>query len=109
MGDVYEVAGQLVKSVYYCNVPTIVQHMEDRMLPRHTSPSYFVRGNRADVTQLLKTTPATKLTFSVIGVQPGIRRSAINAHLSDLMAFCISYARQGGAAKAYWLVNEPEN
>lgn len=109
VGDVYEVAGQLVKSVYYCNVPTIVQHMEDRMLPRHTSPSYFVRGNRADVTQLLKTTPATKLTFSVIGVQPGIRRSAINAHLSDLMAFCISYARQGGAAKAYWLVNEPEN
>jgi hypothetical protein len=103
------VAGQLVKSVYYCNVPTIVQHMEDRMLPRHTSPSYFVRGNRADVTQLLKTTQATKLTFSVIGVQPGIRRSAINAHLSDLMAFCISYARQGGAAKAYWLVNEPEN
>lgn len=106
VGDVYEVAGQLVKSVYYCDVLTILQHMEHRMLPRHTSPSYFVTGNRDDISQLLKTTPSTKLSFSVIGVQPGIRRSLVNERLSDLMAFCIGYARQGGAANAYWLVSE---
>ncbi|MNN87344.1 hypothetical protein D3C81_2048870 [compost metagenome] len=76
------------------------------MLPRHTSPSYFVTGNRDDISQLLKTTPSTKLSFSVIGVQPGIRRSLVNERLSDLMAFCIGYARQGGAANAYWLVSE---
>lgn len=107
VGDVYEVAGQLVKSVYYCNVPTLLRHMEDRMHARHTSPSYFVRGDRVAISDLLRSTSDTKLTFSVIGVQPGILRSAIDAHLSDLMAFCISYAKQGGAANAYWLVNEP--
>lgn len=106
VGDVYEVAGQLVKSVYYCEVPTLLQHMEDRMHRRHTSPSYFVTGNIQEVTQLLTSAQATKLSFSVVGVQPGIRRSMVDERLSDLMAFCIGYARQGGAAHAYWLVNE---
>jgi hypothetical protein len=45
-------------------------------------------------------------TLAVVGVQPGIRRSLIDAHLADLMAFGIGYARQGGAAKAYWLISE---
>ena len=106
VGDVYEVAGQLVKSVYYCDVPTLLHHMEDRMHRRHTSPSFFISGNFQDTAQLLTSTPATQLSFSVIGVQPGIRRSMVDERLSDLMAFCIGYARQGGAAKAYWLVSE---
>src|SRR5690606_20202588 len=29
VGDVYEVAGQLVKSVYYCEIVTLLAHMED--------------------------------------------------------------------------------
>ncbi|UVL11446.1 DEAD/DEAH box helicase family protein [Pseudomonas rhodesiae] len=105
VGDVYEVAGQLVKSAYYCEVSTLVHHMEDRMHRRHTSPSYFVRGDKEETFQLLESTPATKLTFTVVGVQPGIRRTMVDERLSDLMAFCIGYARQG-AAKAYWLVSE---
>lgn len=36
----------------------------------------------------------------------GIRRRLVDAHLADLMAFGINYARQGGAARAYWLVSE---
>ncbi|WP_296258872.1 MULTISPECIES: DEAD/DEAH box helicase [unclassified Pseudomonas] len=106
VGDVYEVAGQLVKSVFYCEVPTLLHHMEDRMHRRHTSPSFFVSGNLPETIQLLTSTQATQLSFSVIGVQPGIRRSMVDERLSDLMAFCIGYARQGGAAKAYWLVSE---
>lgn len=106
VGDVYEVAGQLVKSVYYCEVPTLLRHMESRMHVRHSSPSYFVTGNMRDISHLLTSTPATMLSFTVIGVQPGIRRSMVDERLSDLMAFCIGYARQGGVANAYWLVSE---
>jgi len=106
VGDVYEVAGQLVKSVYYCDVATLLEHMEDRMHRRHTCPSYFVTGSLPEISQVLKATPATKLSFSVIGVQPGIRSSLVDERLSDLMAFCIGYARQGGASRAYWLVSE---
>lgn len=107
VGDVYEVAGQLVKCAYYCDVQTLLRHMSDRMNPaRHIAPSYFVSGAIEAVEQLLTTTLATKLSFCVIGVQPGIRRTMVDARLSDLMAFCIGYARAGGTAKAYWLVSE---
>ncbi|MHA6671354.1 DEAD/DEAH box helicase [Enterobacter mori] len=107
VGDVYEVAGQLVKSVYYCSVSTVLKHMKDRMSSRHKHPSKFFKGDIAAVTSLLTSTVATKISFTVVGVQPGIKKSAIGPHLSDLMAFCLDYARQGGATEAYWLVNEP--
>jgi superfamily II DNA or RNA helicase len=106
VSDVYEVAGQLVKSVFYCDAGTLLAHMEDRMSRRHTSPSVFIRGDLQTLTALLGTVRATKLGFTVVGVQPGIRRSLVGSHLADLMAFGINYARQGGASKAYWLVSE---
>jgi superfamily II DNA or RNA helicase len=106
VGDVYEVAGQLVKSVFYCDQAILLAHMEDRMHARHVSPSHFVRGDLATTRALIQSIPATRLSFAVVGVQPGIRRSLIDAHLADLMAFGVGYARQGGAARAYWLVSD---
>lgn len=106
VGDVYEVAGQLVKSVFYCDTATLLIHMEDRMHLRHSSPSRFVHGDLTTTKTLIQDTPATKLRFAVVGVQPGIRRSLVDAHLADLMVFGINYAKQGGAAKAFWLVSE---
>lgn len=102
----YEVAGQLVKSVYYCDVTTLLEHMQDRMHARHTNPSTFISGNLGDLKHLLQSTPATKLGFTVVGVQPGISRRQVDAHLADLMVFGVDYAKRGGAAKAYWLVSE---
>lgn len=106
VGDVYEVAGQLVKSVYYCDLTTLLDHMEHRMHARHTSPSKFIFGNLGNLKQLLQSTPATKQSFTVVGVQPGISRRQVDAHLADLMVFGVDYAKRGGAAKAYWLVSE---
>ncbi|RUL62030.1 DEAD/DEAH box helicase [Dyella dinghuensis] len=105
VGDVYEVAGQLVKSVSYCDVATLLDHIEDRMDHRHASPSRFVRGDLPMLRTLLTSTSTTKLGFAVIGVQPGIRQSLVGPHLADLMAFGINYARQGGATRAYWLIS----
>lgn len=106
VGDVYEVAGQLVKSVYYCDKATMLAHMDDRMKPRHQYPSKFVHGDLATLSTLLQATPATRLSFAVAGVQPGISRKAVDAHLADLMVFGVDYAKRGGAARAYWLVSE---
>ncbi len=106
VADVYEVAGQLVKSVYYCDAAILLEHMEDRMHPRHLSPSVFRTGDLQALGQLLRSTPATRLGFTVIGVQPGISRGQVDAHLADLMMFGVDYAKRGGAAKAYWLVSE---
>lgn len=106
VGDVYEVAGQLVKSVYYCDVATLLAHMRDRMHQRHRFPSSFVVGNLPELAQLLQDTVATKRSFTVVGVQPGISREAVDAHLADLMMFGVDYAKRGGVARAYWLVSE---
>ena len=106
VGDVYEVAGQLVKSVYYCDVTTLLDHMEDRMHTRHTSPSSFISGDLGSLRQLLRSTPATKLSFTVVGVQPGISRRLVDAHLADLMVFSVDYAKRGGTSRAYWLISE---
>ena len=106
MDDVYEVAGQLVKSVFYCDVSVLLAHMEDRMSQRFKSPSRFVVGDLQTLKERLYATRATQLGFTVVGVQPGISNAAIDAHLADLMSFGISYAMQGGATRAYWLVSE---
>jgi superfamily II DNA or RNA helicase len=106
VGDVYEVAGQLVKSVYYCEIMTLLNHMEGRMHARHASPSTFVCGDLPTLRQLLHSKPATMLSFTVVGVQPGISRRQVDSHLADLMLFGIDYAKRGGAAKAYWLISE---
>lgn len=60
VGDVYEVAGQLVKSIYYCDVEILLEHMRDRMHTRHASPSVFKAGDLQTLTQLLHNTLATK-------------------------------------------------
>lgn len=105
VGDVYEVAGQLVKSVYYCDVEILLRHMHDRMDTRHTDPSVFSVGDLQTLGQLLRDTPANKLGFTVVGVQPGISLGQVDAHLADLMMFGVDYAKRGGAARAYWLVS----
>lgn len=106
VGDVYEVAGQLVKSIYYCDVAILLGHMQDRMHARHASPSAFRTGDLQALGQLLRDTPATRLSFTVVGVQPGISLGRVDAHLADLMMFGVDYAKRGGAARAYWLVSE---
>lgn len=105
VGDVYEVAGQLVKSVYYCDASTLLNHMESRMRPRYTNPSTFVSGDLEHLRRLIQSTPATKLSFTVVGVQPGISKQQIDMHLTDLMLFGVDYAKRGGATNAYWLVS----
>ncbi len=106
VGDVYEVAGQLVKSIYYCDVAILLVHMQNRMHARHASPSTFKFGDLQSLEKLLRNTPATRLSFTVVGVQPGISLGQVDAHLADLMMFGVDYAKRGGAAKAYWLVSK---
>ena len=94
-----------MKSVFYCDKGTLLAHMEDRMHTRHTSPSRFVRGDLAATRTLLDQASPIRTSFAVFGVQPGIRLSLIDAHLADLMAFGVNYVKQGGAAKAAWIVS----
>ncbi len=106
VNDVYEVAGQLLKSIAYCDAAVLRAHVEHRAnVERHRHPSRFVTGDLASLQTALRDTPANKVTFEIYGVQPGISKAQIDNHLADLMAFGLDYVHRGGAAKACWLVN----
>lgn len=104
--DVYEVTCQLLKSVVYCESRVLVEHVEHRINERrHRRPSVFKVGNLAMLQEILLNRSADKVSFAIYGVQPGISKGQIDAHLADLMAFSIDYVKRGGAAVGKWLVN----
>jgi superfamily II DNA or RNA helicase len=106
VNDVYEVAGQVLKSVAYCEPGILREHVEHRTNKgKQSQPSRFVVGDLALMQRALLDTAPDKLTFEIYGVQPGIAQSKIDAHLADLMAFGLEYVQRGGAAKAAWIVS----
>lgn len=106
VGDVYEVAGQMLESVAYCDAGVLLAHMEHRSHQgRHKSPSVFLIGDLGGARNTLDTAPATGPAFEIYGVQPGISLAAIDDHLADLMAFGLDYVHRGGVAKACWLIS----
>ncbi len=106
VNDVYEVSGQMLKSISYCDAAVLVQHIGHRMNPgRHRNPSQFAMGDFQTLKQTLEEAPPTGLIFEVFGVQPGISKGAVDAHLADLMVYGLDYAQRGGASRAQWLVS----
>ncbi|MCX8281523.1 DEAD/DEAH box helicase family protein [Phyllobacterium sp. 0TCS1.6C] len=106
VNDVYEVSGQMLKSITYCDAAVLVQHIEHRInAGRHRNPSRFAIGDLQILKQTLEEAPPTGLTFEVFGVQPGISKAAVNAHLADLMIYGLDYAQRGGASRAQWLIS----
>lgn len=106
VNDVYEVAGQVLKSIAYCEPSVLAQHVEHRVNEaRHRQPSKFMVGDLARMKAILGQTPSNKLHFGIYGVQPGISKADIDNHLADLMAFALDYVHRGGVAKAVWLIS----
>ena len=69
VNDVYEVSGQMLKSITYCDAAVLVQHIEHRInAGRHRSPSRFAIGDFQTFRQTLEEAPPTGLTFEVFGV-----------------------------------------
>ncbi len=107
VNDVYDVAGQLLKSIAYCDWPVLESHIAHRINEkRHKHPSVFIKGTIDHLQKVLIDVPANKLFFEIYAVQPGISAKLLNEHLADLMAFGLEYVHRGGAAKAAWIVNE---
>lgn len=106
VNDVYDVAGQLLKSIAYCEASILLDHITYRAnASYHKNPSQFIVGNLEELKQILEDTPANKLKFVIYAVQPGIAKAKIDDHLADLMAFGLEYVQRGGAAQAAWIIS----
>lgn len=106
VGDVYEVAGQMVKSVAFCDGAILTAHAEHRInAGRHTVPSRFAFGDYQIFKSAIEQAPATGLSFEIYGVQPGISLAAVDEHLADLMTYGVDYVHRGSAARSGWLIS----
>ena len=106
VGDIYEVAGQMLKSVAYCDSEVLLQHIRHRINPsRQSQPSHFIIGDIETTENTINSAPPTGLSFEIFGVQPGVSLTALDEHLTDLMAFGIDYVKRGGAATSAWIIS----
>lgn len=85
VGDMYELAGQAVKSVIWTLKQRIIGHIRRRFTHRKGSHK-FVKGDLNILEQLLNDTPAAKIHFEFIAVQPGLRKQGFPVELGNVLA-----------------------
>ena len=90
LDDVYEVAGQALKSVQFCHKPKrFIRSMinrERRRLER-SEPTRFERGTLSALRQLYSRWDQYRFEYRVWIVQPGVSRSAISQPILQLLGF----------------------
>lgn len=106
VSDVYELMGQMIKSVKYCETRTLVTHMERRTSVRHSNPSRFLIGSLDGLRSAFDKKTNIDVDYEIVGVQPGISEGSIKSSVRDLMVAPVDYVKTGGSVRAYWLVNE---
>jgi hypothetical protein len=91
--DVYEVAGQVIKSVVYINN---LNSLEEKLMRRLNTGSRLHRGTDQELTAFFAQARRDGCTFAIALVQPGLSEdlSEPNAHI---LAAADDYVRRAGA------------
>lgn len=92
VGDVYEVCGQAVKCVIFCDLPRLVSRLAGRF-NRRSGMARFIKGDHAQLKALARIRPAT---FQMIVVQPGISRQNIKQKLSEVLGAANAHLASAG-------------
>lgn len=93
--DLYEVAGQAVKSVRYGDPDSLRRHLLHRITTTAGGASRLVKGTRQDIDRLLADGVGTAVSVTI--VQPGIGR-ALRGPQSSLLAAANAYMIAGQLA-----------
>lgn len=76
VGDLYEVCGQVVKSVRWLGDEKRLQNRVKRRLQRK-HPSQFKRGDMQLLNQLIATARTKGATYRIVAVQPGVSKAKV--------------------------------
>lgn len=90
VADVYEVCGQVVKSLIWVKRP---EELASRLERRCGSRSQFVKGQIGELRELLGDRTRA-IRFRVGLVQPGISRATIEARMREILAAADDYVRR---------------
>jgi len=90
LDDVYEVAGQALKSVQFCHKPKrFIRNMRNRERRRieRGQPTRFERGTLSLLRQLYSRWDQYRFEYQVWIVQPGVSKAAISQPILQLLGF----------------------
>lgn len=92
--DVYEVCGQAVKGLIWCDMPRLVARLQQRFSAQ-TGQAKFIKG---DEVQLGAFATAAPVTFEMVVVQPGIANVKPAQKIAEVLAAANSYLVDAGHA-----------
>lgn len=101
VGDVYEVVGQIVKSLIWLKTP---QDLLEKIRSRIKQGSIFLKGDMSTLRGLFDRARAKSLAFSIYCVQPGISASKLSGKLTGPMGAAKDYVARSCRGKAvFWI------
>lgn len=94
VGDVYELAGQAVKSVVWALKQRVLTNIRRRFGLRKGG-ARFIRGDIDLLERLLTEAAAALIDFEFIAVQPGLRKAGLPAELGNVLAAASDHLVRG--------------
>lgn len=95
LGDIYEIAGQAVKSVTWALKQRILQNIR-RRFTQNIGSHRFVRGDLQTLAAILDEATSAQILFEIVAVQPGLRKAGLPAELGNLLAAASDHLVRGG-------------
>lgn len=96
VGDVYEVSGQVVRSVRWFYD---LSRLRERLVRRVATGSQIILGDRPSLDTLLREMGSLPVAYRVVLVQPGISRSALGERSEHVLAAADDYLVRANAER----------
>ncbi len=100
VSNAYEVAGQVVKSIGFCNRPV---KLKDKLVDRIAGMSQLKRGSTEKMKRILDSVKTKHFRFEVCLVQPGLSSSKLSEAVERVLASACEYVQANGAHPLLWL------
>jgi superfamily II DNA or RNA helicase len=103
VGDIYEVAGQVVKSLVWIRRTS---ELADKIWGRIGRGSRFLKGDMSTLRGLLSKSKTKPLRFTIYCVQPGISYSQLTDKLGGPMAAARDYVAKACGGNVIFIISE---
>lgn len=95
VGDVYEIAGQAVKSVIWALKQRVLSHIARRFT--HSIGSHeFIRGDLTQLEALLDMITPAQIEFEFVAVQPGLAKAGLPSGIANVLGAASDHLVRGG-------------
>lgn len=94
LGDIYEIAGQAVKSVTWALKQRVLSNVRRRFTERLGSHR-FVKGDLARLEEMLNGATPAQIEYEFIAVQPGLSKQGLPNELANILAAASDHLVRG--------------